>query len=185
MGHSIPIRASKGPLFKKGVVENNKPVGSVSWYSAQDFIKELSVITGRKFRLPSESEWEYACKAGTDTVYPFGDMPGMDIIGNYVWYEHNSNNAIHSVGQKLPNPWGFCDMLGNISEWCEDSWVVDHRHIPLDGSAVTSDIPGAYKHRRVIKGGYGGSSCVGVRSSSRYQLIARSSGNNTGFRLAL
>ncbi|MEA5477825.1 SUMF1/EgtB/PvdO family nonheme iron enzyme [Pseudanabaena galeata UHCC 0370] len=92
----------------------------VSWDDAQEFCKKLSQKTGREFRLPSEAEWEYACRAGTTTAYSFGD--NASLLGEYAWYADNSAQKIHPVGQKKPNPWGLYDMHGNLWEWCQDSY---------------------------------------------------------------
>ncbi len=95
------------------------PVETVSWDDAVTFCQKLSQLTGKNYRLPTELEWEYACRAGTTTNYYFGD--DKEQLGDYAWYFDNSQETTHPVGQKLPNPWGLYDMLGNIWEWCQDS----------------------------------------------------------------
>jgi formylglycine-generating enzyme required for sulfatase activity len=95
------------------------PVENVSWDDAKAFCQKLSQITGKTYRLPTEAEWEYACCAGTETRFSFGDEENE--LGDYAWFRTNSNNETHPVGEKLPNPWGICDMHGNVWEWCEDS----------------------------------------------------------------
>ena len=115
--------------------QNNpqNPVEKVSWNDAQAFCRKLSQITGKTYRLPTEAEWEYACRAGTTTPYYFGDDANQ--LGDYAWYIGNSQGTTHPVGQKKPNAWGLYDMSGNVWEWCEDNWHDNYIGAPTDGSA--------------------------------------------------
>ncbi len=102
--------------FKGG----SMPVETVSWDNAQIFIQKLNQLSGKKnYRLPTEEEWEYACRAGTTSEYYFGDDESQ--LGEYAWYNGNSGQTTHPVGQKKPNEWGLYDMAGNVWEWT-DSW---------------------------------------------------------------
>ena len=99
------------------------PVEQVSWQDALDFCRELSMLPEEKsagyvYRLPTEAEWEYACRAGTKTLFSFGD--DLNVADDYMWHGNNSSGVTHVVGQKLPNPWGLYDLHGNVWEWCLD-----------------------------------------------------------------
>ena len=97
----------------------NRPVDQVSWNEAQTFISKLNAMEGRQlYRLPTEAEWEYAARAGSPTIYGFGNDPKQ--LGEYAWYRGNSGRHPHPVGQKRPNAWGLYDMLGNVWEWVQD-----------------------------------------------------------------
>jgi formylglycine-generating enzyme required for sulfatase activity len=97
----------------------NNPVEEVSWEDCQAFVLELTKkIPGKTFVLPTEAQWEYACRAGSRTEYAYGDDPAG--LGAYAWYLGNSDSRTHPVGQKKPNAWGLYDMHGNVCEWCAD-----------------------------------------------------------------
>jgi len=107
------------PSYHKG--EKNLPVESVSWNEARHFIGKLNQKVkhpGIKFSLPTEAQWEYACRAGTKSRFHFGDDPKL--LGEYAWYARNSGMKVHPIGLKKPNPWGLYDINGNVHEWCID-----------------------------------------------------------------
>jgi formylglycine-generating enzyme required for sulfatase activity len=106
-----------------GMDRGNNPVINVTQYAALAYTRWLSLKTGHFYRLPTEAEWEYACRAGSETEYYFGENPGD--LGQYAWYNANSENQYHEVGTKEPNAWGLHDMLGNVAEWVLDQYVPD------------------------------------------------------------
>ncbi|MBF0367822.1 MAG: formylglycine-generating enzyme family protein [Magnetococcales bacterium] len=99
---------------------NDCPVETVSWDDVQDFIDSLNDRREGSYRLPTEAEWEYACRAGTTTAWSFGD--DEDQLGDYAWYDSNSDSQTHPVAQKEPNAWGLYDMHGNVYEWVQDTY---------------------------------------------------------------
>lgn len=107
---------NQNPSHFKGGLQ--LPVERVSWYDAMDFCNKLSEKTGKNYTLPTEVQWEYCCRAGTKTEFPWGDNETK--LGEYAWYYNNSKEGVHPVGLKRPNEWGFHDMLGNVWEWCLD-----------------------------------------------------------------
>ena len=96
------------------------PAVNMTHFAASRFCKWLSLITGNYYRLPTEAEWEYACRSGTSSDYYYGD--DISLIDEYSWNKNNSDNSYQRVGQKIPNKWGLHDMLGNVSEWVADSY---------------------------------------------------------------
>ena len=150
------------PSYFKGA---NNPVEQVTWDDAVAFCAKLSslpaeVAAGRVYRLPTEAEWEYACRAGTTTAYSFGD--NEKDLEKYAWFGVNSGSTTHGVGEKLPNGWGLYDMHGNVWEWCSDA----------DGSA------------RVLRGGGWRDVAAGC-PANRYTHEPTYRGHYIGFRLAL
>src|ERR1019366_6733194 len=111
----------KNPSRIKGA---QNPVETVSWDDAMEFCKKLSQKTGKTVRLPTEAQWEYACRAGTKTRFSFGDKD--EDLGDYAWYEKNSDGKSHPVGQKKPNGLGLYDMHGNVWQWCADWYAEDY-----------------------------------------------------------
>jgi len=137
---------------------NDCPVERVSWNEAQQFIEKLSQKTGKQYRLPSEAEWEYACRAGAQQSYCGSD--NLDAVG---WYYGNSGGKTHPVGQKQPNAWGLHDMSGNVYEWTQDCWNESYNGAPTDGKAWTQGDCGW----RVVRGGSWSNEPQNARAANR------------------
>jgi len=112
----------KNPSDFKG--DRQRPVETVSWNDAAEFCRRLSEKEGKTYRLPTEAEWEYACRAGRTTKWCFGDSQSQ--LADYAWYDDNSGGTTHPVGEKKPNAWGLYDMHGNVYEWCDDWYDEDY-----------------------------------------------------------
>ncbi len=154
----------------------NLPVERVSWDDIYGFLKQAD----DGFRLPSEAEWEYACRAGTDTRFYWGDDADDNEIGDYAWYYTNSNSKADEVGQKRPNAFGLYDISGNVWEWCEDDYHTDYIDAPADGSPW---IESPRTNTRVLRGGAWDRKSRYCRSATRYWFSPLSSDNVYGFRL--
>ena len=129
----------------------NHPAVYISWDDVQEFIQRLNEVAGEElYRLPTEAEWEYACRAGTTTRLSFGDDESQ--LGDYAWYRDNACGVGecygHAVGTKWPNPWGLYDMLGNVFEWCQD-WYADDYY---SGSPSVDPLGPASGFYRVVRG---------------------------------
>lgn len=151
------------------------PVEHVSWNDTQDFMDKLNEMNdGYKYRLPTEAEWEYACRAGTT-----GDhyAPDLDNIG---WWTRNSGQKTHRVGSKQPNAYGLYDMLGNVYEWCHDWYVDTYEGAPANGSARL--LRGELK-QRICRGGSWYNISSGLCSSSRFCGPLNNRDSVVGFRL--
>ncbi len=132
-----------------GMGRGNYPAICMTQHAARTYCEWLSAKTGRYYRLPTEAEWEYACRAGTTTAYSFGDDPS--VIGEYAWYYDNSEDQYQEVGQKKPNPWGLHDMHGNVSEWVLDQYSEDF-YLKSKGATNPLNIP-SQLYPRVVRGG--------------------------------
>jgi len=120
----------KNPYFRQ---TNDHPVVCVSWYDARKYCEWLREQTGQYYRLLSEAEWEYACRAGSTGIYCFGD--DVHQLGSYAWFDGNSGGKTQPVGRKKPNAFGLHDMHGNVWEWCQDVWHENYNGAPTDGNA--------------------------------------------------
>jgi len=167
----------KNPSHFKG---DDHPVEKVSWHDAMQFCERLSEKTGRQYTLPSEAQWEYACRAGSKGRYCFGDDEGQ--LGDYAWYKANSEGTTHPVAKKKPNDWGLYDMHGNVWEWCLDDWHDNYECAPADGSAWQDRRKGS---DRVIRGGCWNLPAEGCRCSWRRMFGPRTRVDILGFRVVL
>lgn len=151
------------------------PVEKLNWDEAQDFLRKLSQKTGKSYRLPSEAEWEYACRAGGRDEYCGGGN-----IDSLAWYTSNSGSKTHPVAGKQANAWGLYDMSGNVWEWTEDCGNGNYNGAPTDGSAWTSGNCGA----RVLRGGSWIDGPWLARAAVRYGFDTSSRDYFDGFRPA-
>lgn len=140
------------------------PANSMQQYGALMYCKWLYKKTGAFYRLPTEAEWEYACRAGSTTVYPFGDDASK--LGDYAWYSSNSDNRYHKVGEKKPNAWGLYDMLGNVGEWVLDQYQQDY-YSSLPGTTTNPVRLPEARHPRTVKGGGYNSEAKDLRTANR------------------
>jgi formylglycine-generating enzyme required for sulfatase activity len=155
---------------------DNCPVERVSWNDAQNFAKKLSEKSGKNYRLPSEAEWEYACRAGGRTKYCGGDS-----IDPVAWHVGNSGNTTHPVATKQANPWGLYDMSGNVWQWTEDCWNTNYNGAPSNGSAW---LAGECSVARVMRGGSWANDPQLSRAHSRSKYSPTELGDSLGFRVA-
>lgn len=167
------------PASERGVGKDY-PVYNVSWQDCGDFIRKLNQRDdGYMYRLPTEAEWEYACRAGTATRYYWGEDPDACEIDDHAWYRDNSGEGTHPVARREPNAWGLYDMSGNVWEWCRDSWHDDYIGAPSDGGAWES--PGS--NQRVSRGGSWIGDANQCRSAYRFLNIEDLGWADQGFRL--
>lgn len=153
------------------------PVHSVTWYEAMEFCKKFSKKYKIKARLPYEAEWEYACRAGTETKYFWGN----DADPHYCWFRENSGLHVHPVGKKMPNQWGIHDMCGNLWEWCMDWYGADYyKNSPEDNPKGPAE--GKYK---ILRGGSWESQKYSLRSANRQRTKPDDYGDDAGFRIVI
>ena len=160
----------------------NYPVERVSWNDANEFCRRLSESTaerdaGRIYRLPTEAEWEYACRGGAETRYCFGDDPSA--LGDFGWFKQNAEETTHAVGEKKPNEWDLHDMHGNVWEWCHD-WLGNYSpELAIDPQGPESGT------RRIFRGGSWRDDSDDCTSSFRLRLPPSSRYCLLGFRVHL
>ena len=169
---------NNNPAYFTGDLD--RPVESVTWNEAVSFCDRLGEIDGKKVQLPSETQWEWAARGATESKgYTYAGSNDLDEVG---WYDENSNDTTHPVGQKAPNELGLYDMSGNVWEWCQDNWTSNANVLPQDGTPLTN---GGDNDYRAVRGGswsYGADVC---RSGIRYGSNPDGSYGSQGFRVVL
>jgi len=168
------------PSYHKG---RRGPVEQVDWTTVQNFIDKLNKVTGKRYRLPSEAEWEYVARAGTTSYWSFGNDRSK--LQEYAWYNYDGfqSTQTHPVGQKPANRFGLHDIYGNVSEWTQDCWHDSYTGAPSDGG--TWQYSCKDEEYRVIRGGSADDRYFFVPSSTyRYRGISSEANPYTGFRLA-
>lgn len=167
----------KNPAAHKGCGDNC-PVEQVSWNDVQTFIQKLNQKEGTdRYRLPTEAEWEYACRAGSTTKFCFGDDETK--LSAHAWYYDNSGPRPHPVGQKKPNAWGLYDVHGNVREWCQDRYGFYPSSPVADSTG-----PSSGTFRRVFRGGSWNDYAERCRSAFRGWGDPGGRGYDLGFRVA-
>ncbi|MEW6128140.1 MAG: formylglycine-generating enzyme family protein [Acidobacteriota bacterium] len=174
----VSLKLDPDPSQAEG---DNRPVEQISWDEAIEFCARLSKATGRRYRLPSEAEWEYACRAGTTTAFAFGE----NVTNGMVVSTLGKSSPVGTTG--IANNFGLYDMHGSVQEWCQDYWHEDYNEAPTDGSAWET---GRKPPGRVVRGYWaGGGAWVADRdrgrSASRLYLSPNTRNDGTGFRVVV
>jgi len=166
---------------------DNHPVEQVSWEDAQEFCQRLSAKSSKTYRLPSEAQWEYACRAGTETAFHFGEIITTKLANYNGDYTYNGSpkgeyrGKTSEVGSFPANDWGLYEMHGNVWEWCEDNWHDTYNGAPSDGSAwVESD---RTRSSRLLRGGSWNNIPADCRSAVRDYYSRAYFDNTVGFRV--
>ncbi len=180
----INCKLNPNPSYFKG---DSRPVESISWYEIKEFCQRLSKYTDHDYRLPSEAEWEYACRAGTMTPFHFGETLTTELANYLDSHLYEDTGKGKYVGKTttvmtfLPNAFGLYDMHGNVREWCSDHWHANYRGAPSDGSAW---VTGGNNLFRILRGGSCSSRLEDCRSANRYKELPSYKSYNNGFRIA-
>lgn len=185
---NLPVVARNLDPDPSQVKGENHPVEQVSWYDAIEFCQRLAAHSGLTYRLPSEAEWEYACRGGTSTPFHFGETMTTDLANFDGRYPYNNGPRGEMRGETTPighfgiaNHFGLCDMHGNVYEWCADTWHINYVGAPKDGSAWLEK---SDQTRRVRRGGSWKNHPKTCRSASRKDALPESTQNHIGFRVA-
>ena len=162
----------RGPLL---------PVENVSWSGALLFLRALGRREGIPYGLPSEAEWEYACRAGTQTRWFWGNDPLL--ADGYAWVADNSGGCTHGVKEKRANPWGFYDMIGNVSEWCGD-WYDEEEYARCSPALIDPEGPSTGTNR-VVRGGSWSNFVQDLGNATRWMQAPTARNGHLGFRVAM
>jgi formylglycine-generating enzyme required for sulfatase activity len=168
------------PAYQEVWDRGRRPVSNVSWKDAVAYAEWLSKQTGKRYRLPTEAEWEYAARAGTETAYWWGNEVGKNRANCDGCGSSWDGKQTAPVASFESNPWGLHDMAGNVWEWAQDCYHDSYEGVPADGSAWEK----GGCARRVIRGGSWDNDPRGVRSADRYRLVPDDRNSLLGFRLA-
>jgi formylglycine-generating enzyme required for sulfatase activity len=162
------------PSENKG---DDLPVENITWEEAKSFAHKLSEKTGKHYRLPTEAEWEYAARAGSQTIFHFGDNPAA--LEDYAWFRQNAGGKSHTAGSKKPNAFGLYDVLGNVWERTEDCWHIDYEDAPADGTSWEAEDCSF----RVVRGGSWTNHGQFLRSAFRFRYAPASRYEFVGVRI--
>lgn len=175
-GSTYNIKTGSDDLYEEVNFEDNAPVVGISWEDAKAYCTWRSEKENINYRLPTEREWEYACRANTTTSYSCKD----EEISKHAWYFDNSLGEAHSVGTKKPNPLGLNDMHGNVWEWCEDIWQETYTENPNSEEVISTN---SSEDRRVLRGGSWFDMKENASSSSRHKYALDFRYVDVGFRI--
>ena len=164
------IMGTKPSMFKG----DNLPVEQITWKQANEYCRRLSDKTGQSYRLPTEAEWEYAARAGSETDFYFG--ADATLVNDYAWFDDNADETTHPVGEKLPNAFGLYDMYGNVWEWTSDCWNTGYTGAPSDASAWTAGDCSV----RVVRGGSWYNKLRYIKSTARARYSSEIRYNSRG-----
>ncbi|MGA2257465.1 MAG: formylglycine-generating enzyme family protein [Thermoguttaceae bacterium] len=162
---AVAVPTSPYQEMSFGMGKEGTPAICMTQFAAKVYCRWLSAKTGRYYRLPTEAEWEYACRAGKSTAYSFGSDPAK--LGEYAWFTENSDDKYHRVATKKPNPWGLYDMHGNVSEWVIDQYVADFYGKTAGKLANNPLAPSTKEFGRVVRGGSWDDDAEKCRSATR------------------
>ncbi|MEM7659045.1 MAG: formylglycine-generating enzyme family protein [Bacteroidota bacterium] len=171
------VMESNPSVYQRGKDAPQRPVEWVSWEDCQGFIHQLNQLGLGTFRLPTEAEWEYACRAGTESLFPWGEEIKPAEMRQYAWFNSEAAGQSQPVGMKQPNPWGLYDMHGNVWEWCQD-W----RDL-YEGGPQTDPVGPSTGTERIYRGGSWFNEPEALRSANRHRHPPNAPFTNAGLRL--